>query len=93
MPEDKFLDIRLRSGTSIGRPLLLANGAGVVDADYEETGLPIGVILFNRSSDVTVMIEKGDRIAQGVILPYYTVDDEKKPTKKRTGGSGHTGSK
>lgn len=93
MPEDQFLDIRLRSSTSINRWVLLANGAGVVDADYEDTGLPIGFILFNRSTTVPVTIDKGERIAQGVILPYYTTSDEKKPTRKRTGGSGSTGTK
>jgi dUTP pyrophosphatase len=93
MPEDQFLQISLRSGTSIQRPLLMANGVGIIDADYEDTGEDIGIILFNRSMSVPVTIEAGERIAQGVFLNYNTVEDEKKPTEKRTSGKGSTGSK
>ena len=89
MQADEFLQLSLRSGVSIKRPFLLANGVGIVDSDY--AGNEIGIILFNRSQNVPAVVDKGERIAQGVILKYHTVAGEKKPTRKRTGGYGSTG--
>lgn len=91
MADTQYLDMRIRSGTPIKRKVMLANGAGVVDADYE--GRDIGIILFNPSMSLPVTIDKGERIAQGLLLKYDVTDDEKKPTKKRTGGMGSTGTK
>ena len=87
MPEDMWLDLRLRSGTSAKRPVLLANGAGVLDSDFE--GREIGIILYNRSHNY-LTIDKGDKIAQMVYLKYYKIDDETKPTEVRVGGTGST---
>lgn len=91
MATNQYLDMRIRSGTPIKRKVMLANGAGVVDSDYE--GKDIGVILFNPSMSLPVTIDKGERIAQGLLLKYDVIDDEKKPTRKRGGGFGSTGAK
>lgn len=89
MAPDEFLQLSLRSSISIKRPFLLANGVGIVDSDY--AGNEIGIILFNRSQNIPAVVDKGEKIAQGVILKYHTVAGEKKPTRKRTGGYGSTG--
>lgn len=88
MEPDQFLMITLRSSVSVKRPLLMANGVGIVDSDY--AGNDIGVILFNRSVSVPVTIDKGERIAQGILLKYGKTE-EKKVTRKRSGGFGSTG--
>ena len=43
-------------------------------------------ILFEHSG-----IKKGDKICQGIILPFGTFRDEMEPTDERTGGLGSTG--
>jgi dUTP pyrophosphatase len=89
MQNDEFLDIRIRSGTALKRGLILANGGGVVDADYY--GNHIQVMLRNVS-DKLVIIEKGERIAQAIFKKYLKVDDDN-ATGERKGGFGHTGDK
>jgi dUTP pyrophosphatase len=87
MPSDQYLQLSLRSSISIKRPFLLANGIGVVDSDFSPN--EIGIILYNRS-DFPAVIDKGERIAQGILLKYYTEEETKKPTRKRTSGYGST---
>lgn len=88
MPKNGFLQLALRSSISIKRPFIMANGIGVIDADY--AGNEIGIILFNRSLNIPAVVDKGEKLAQGILLKYNTVSNEIKPTKKRTGGYGHT---
>lgn len=90
----EYLQVSLRSGSSINRGVLKANGVGIIDGDFEHAEDPeIKVLLFNRSMSMPVTIDKGERIAQAVLLKYGTMDDEEKPTTKRTGGLGSTGTK
>lgn len=91
MLDNEFLLLKLRSGTANNRPLVLEGG--VVDADFEQTGEEISLILLNHSPSLPVTIDKGERVAQGIILEYKTTDKEKKPTQKRKGGIGSTGTK
>lgn len=90
LPTDSFIQMALRSSVSVNRPLLMANGIGVIDADY--AGYEIGAILYNRSNNIFVTIEKGERIAQGIIVKYGKAE-EKKVTTKRVGGTGSTGTR
>lgn len=91
MEPNEVLILKLRSSAAENRPLVLEGG--VVDADFEPTGEEISLILLNHSASLTVTIDKGERIAQGVILEYKTTDKEKKPTTKRVSGRGSTGTK
>jgi len=59
--------------------------AGVIDVDYRED---IGVILRNLHREKAFKFEKGDRIAQIVIMPCYMGEDIK---TEREGGFGSTG--
>ena len=63
----------------------------VIDQDYRG---PVKVALHN-DSDMHQTIIDGERIAQLVIMPYYTVDfrevDELDDTERGEGGFGSTG--
>lgn len=88
MPKNGFIQLALRSSISIKRPFIMANGVGIIDADY--AGNEIGIILWNRGN-IPAVVDKGEKFAQGILLKYYTVEDETKPTTKRKGGYGSTG--
>lgn len=90
VPEGYELQIRSRSGLALKKSVFVLNGVGTVDSDYRSE---IGVILHN-SGENEFTIEKGDRIAQGVIVPIiksnFQVVDELETTE-RNGGFGSTG--
>lgn len=88
LPENMYIQLSLRSSIALKRPLLMANGVGIVDADY--AGNEIGFILFNRDNNMPVTIDKGERIGQGVLLPYGVAYSEIPPTEERVGGYGST---
>ena len=82
-----------RSGLASKKGLAPANKVGVIDCDYRGE---IMVALHNHSSE-TRTVEKGERIAQLVIAPYYTADfnevEELSDTVRGEGGFGSTGAK
>lgn len=90
--EDEFYSIVNRS-SGAGKGLVLANGIGIIDADYygnDDNDGHFRVSLFNVS-DQDILIHKGDRIAQAIFQKYLTVDDDADTEKgKRTGGFGST---
>lgn len=80
-----------RSGLAVKHGLNLANGVGVIDADY------IGEIrcaMYN-AGDQPYVVHPGDRIAQLVFVPIcravLTLVDELTPTARGAGGFGSTG--
>jgi dUTP pyrophosphatase len=90
---DKYLQCSVRSSLAI-QGLILANGVGIVDSDYysnESNDGNIGIMLRNLGNNY-VKIAKGDRIAQGVILKYHTIEEQLvKKMNVRIGGLGSTG--
>jgi dUTP pyrophosphatase len=106
IPDGYELQIRPRSGMSLKTPLRVANSPGTIDYDYRGE---VKVILDNIgaldedgfirpstfASGGAVLINKGDRIAQGVITPIVqaqlNVVSEISDTFRGTGGFGHTG--
>lgn len=90
---DEFYSVINRS-SGAGKGLVLANGIGIIDADYygnSENDGHFCVLVFNVSdSDVTV--KKGDRIAQVIFQKFLTVDDDA-ATGERRGGFGSTDNK
>ena len=90
-PEGFFAGIFPRSGLSTKQGLRLANCVGVVDADYRGNVI---VAIYN-DSDEYQEINKGDRIAQLIIIPYCTNPlmevDEITETERGSGGFGSTG--
>ena len=92
VPTGHFLGIFARSSTPLKRGLLVANGVGIVDPDYSGPTDEIMVQLVNFiMRDVSV--KRGDRLAQGVVLPaprvtWQEVSDIRTVTR---GGFGATG--
>jgi dUTP pyrophosphatase len=92
VPEGMFLAIFARSSTPLKRGLMVANGVGVVDADYcgpaDEVKIP--VMNFTAAS---VQVSAGDRIAQGIILasPRVTWQEAGELGARSRGGFGATG--
>lgn len=90
MQDYEWLGIYVRSSLALRSGLALANGVGVVDADY--LGQHIQVMLRN-TSDVTVTIHPLDRIAQAIFQLYFIADGDEPAGEIRTGGFGSTGRK
>src|SRR5687768_851352 len=68
VPTGHFLAIFARSSTPLKRGLLVANGVGVVDPDYSGPDDEIMIQLLNFTA-AAVLVKRGDRLAQGIILP------------------------
>lgn len=94
MQEGEVLLLFVRSSIGIKKGLALSNGTGVIDADYYSNSSNdgnIGIALYNYS-DKIVEIKKGERICQGVFVPFLEADNGN-TDKKRVGGIGSTGTK
>ncbi len=80
-----------RSGLGHRHGIVLGNGTGLIDADYQG---PLLISVWNRGREVFT-IEPGDRIAQLVILPIVRVGlqvvDTFSESARGSGGFGHTG--
>jgi len=80
-----------RSGLGHRHGIVLGNGTGLIDADYQG---PLLISVWNRGRDA-FMIEPGDRIAQLVVMPIARVAlqvvDTFIDSARGTGGFGHTG--
>lgn len=82
-----------RSGKSFSEGIIVGNNVGVIDSDY--TGELF--ILIRNSSSSRVVIDNGERLAQGEIVPSYRtnfVETEERITSRTnrgSGGFGHTG--
>jgi len=91
MNPEEVLIIANRSSNPLKRGLILPNGIGVIDADYynnESNEGEIFVQLLNFSVADTV-IKKGQRIAQGIFMPYLLADQDDLVEKAtRVGGFG-----
>jgi dUTP pyrophosphatase len=82
-----------RSGLGHKHGIVLGNGTGLIDADYQG---PLLISAWNRgSADYT--IEPGDRIAQLLLLPIVRaalqVVDTFEHSDRGSGGFGHTGTR
>lgn len=67
LPENCELQVRPKSGLAINKGLTVLNTPGTVDNGY--TG-EIKVIVFN-TNNFEIRIEKGTKVAQGVICPVF----------------------
>ena len=80
-----------RSGLGHKHGIVLGNGVGLIDADYQG---PLMVSCLNRSAD-EFLVQPGDRIAPLVFMPVararYEVVDEFDASDRGTGGFGSTG--
>lgn len=94
MQPDEVLVLAIRSSLAVKRGLALANGIGIIDADYydnPENEGHIEVAVRNLGAE-PASVKKGERIAQGIFLPYLAIDgDTAGEGAPRTGGFGSTG--
>ena len=92
---DKFLMIVPKSGLGFKFRLQLDNTLGIVDSDYfysDNEGHIFVKITNDGNEGKSVVINKGDSFAQGIILSYgVTVDDDADGI--RNGGFGSTSGK
>lgn len=85
-----FLMCVPRSGLGFKYGMRLMNSVGVIDEDYSSADNE-GHIMAKITTEEPFMLDKGDRFMQGIIVPYFTVDNDEPITSKRTGGFGSTG--
>jgi dUTP pyrophosphatase len=92
IPAGHFLAVFARSSTPLRRGLIIANGVGVVDSDYCGPTDEIRIQVLNVTAD-PVTVRRGDRLAQGVIVPYVRAEwhETDRPTRISRGGFGSTG--
>ena len=92
VPTGYFLGIFARSSTPLKRGLLVANGVGVVDPDYSGPNDEIRIQVLNFTH-TEVRVQRGDRLAQGIVLaaPRVTWDEVDQIREVTRGGFGATG--
>jgi dUTP pyrophosphatase len=92
VPDGHFLAILARSSTPLKRGLMVANGVGVIDADYCGPSDEIKIQVLNIT-DAPVQIARGDRLAQGLVLAAPRVEwaEAKAASGASRGGFGSTG--
>lgn len=90
IPKGFMLMLAPRSSMS-KTPLVIPNSFGVIDADYR--GEIKGI--FKNTSDDEYLIQKGDRLLQGILVPVGALKllevDELTETVRGAGGIGSTG--
>lgn len=91
MPKDNFLRIFARSSWNTKKKIFVTC-SGIIDSDYYGNPNNDGNILIqftNRGSE-PFQVNEGERIAQGIFLPFLLTDDDE-ADGKRIGGIGSTG--
>ena len=68
VPTGHCLGIFARSSTPLKRGLMIPNGVGVVDPDYSGPHDEVMVQVLNFTNS-EVQVTRGDRLAQGIVLP------------------------
>ena len=94
LDEGKYLELSVRSSCPLKHWLMLANGVGIIDADYVDNPDNEGEIFFQliNLSPFPITLKPGDIIGQGIIKDYYKVDDDNSH-EVRKGGFGSTNGK
>ena len=81
-----------RSSMGFKYGLQLVNTVGIIDADYYNNPSNEGHIMIGiKNTGIrTVVIDRGERFAQGVIVGYKITDDDNPMSEVRKGGIGST---
>ena len=90
VPRGHFLGIFARSSTPLRRGLMVANGVGVIDEDYcgPQDEVKIQVLNFTQGP---VDVKRGDRIAQGLLIPVARAAWQEETGDLREGSRGGFG--
>lgn len=88
---DTYLELSVRSSCPLKHWLILANGVGIIDADYYNNPDNEGEIFFQliNLSPYNIQLKKGDIIGQGIIKSYLTTENGN-ASGQRIGGFGST---
>lgn len=86
-----YLELSVRSSSPLKYWLILANGVGIIDADYYNNPDNEGEIFLQmiNLSPYDIIIRKGEAIGQGIIHTYLTTEDDT-ASGDRVGGFGST---
>ena len=93
LPQDKVLEIIMRSSYGIKKNIMLKNIVGKIDSDYynnETNDGNIGICLYNYG-ETDQILKKFEAFCQGTIFQYFITDDDCPVSNKRIGGIGSTG--
>jgi dUTP pyrophosphatase len=92
VPKDYMFIVVPRSSTPRKKGLLIPHGVGIIDQDYSG---PEDEVLFQvyNFTEKSVVVEKGERLAQGCFIPVKQVTFEEvvEVLPKSRGGIGSTG--
>ena len=91
LADNEYLELSIRSSSPLKYWLILANGVGIVDADYYNNSDNEGEIFFQiiNLSPFPIKIQKGEVIGQGIIKEYKLTEDDC-ANGLREGGFGST---
>lgn len=91
MQDDEVLELYVRSSYGFKFQTLLANGTGIIDADYFNNSNNEGEIFvkFFNHGNQAMTIKDGEAMVQGIFKKYLTIDDDN-ATGQRQGGIGST---
>lgn len=91
IPENHVLMVFSRSGHGFKNDVRLGNCVGILDHDYRGELK----VKLRSDGDEDMFVDVGDRIAQGIVIPYPHVEfeevDELSETDRGAGGFGSTG--
>ena len=92
LDDGTYLELSVRSSCPLKYWLILANGVGIIDADYYNNPDNEGEIFFQiiNLSPIPIILKEGDCIGQGIIKRYETTEDDS-ASGTRIGGFGSTG--
>jgi dUTP pyrophosphatase len=88
--QNEVLLVYPRSSLGIKKQLMMSNGVGVIDADYYNNEANEGHIMIPLYHFGTkeVVIQKGERVAQGIFQTFLKTEDDVPLKQARQGGFG-----
>lgn len=92
MDNDTFLMIVVRSSMGFKYNVRMVNQVGVIDSDYYNNSDNEGHmwLKLQNHGENDFIINKGDKICQGIFLNYLLVDNEEEIQNERISGIGST---
>lgn len=93
-PNDLALLLLNRSSNPKKKGLYVANGLGLIDADYYNNSDNEGEMCFAFTTfgDSPIKIEKGEKLGQGMFIKYYNISNfNADEVEARNSGLGSTG--
>ena len=95
MNTGEVLFLIVRSSQGFKYNVRMCNQVGVIDKDYYNNPDNEGHmwIKLENHGDKDYVVGKGDKIIQGIFMPFLTVDNEENIENVRTGGTGSTDKK